>query len=182
MKLTTRHHMLLPCIAALLLAGGIPAVARPAQQASAPPVTPIRASALEIRQIHSDDVKLPAEFQMSMYENVVEQVNKANRFEHVYRDGDRTAADAPELVTLNCTVTGFKQGSAEARQVTTVAGATSITVHLVFTDKNGKTLFENDVKGRVRLFGENLRATYDFGKKTAAVVRADFLPATPEHK
>jgi hypothetical protein len=179
---SARRHVLLPCVAALLLAVGIPALARPAQQPSAPPVTPIRASALEIRQIHSDDVKLPAEFQMSMYENVVDQVDKTKRFEHVYRDGDRDAAAAPELVTLNCTVTGFKEGSAEARQVTTVAGATSITVHLVFTDKNGKTLFENDVKGQVRLFGENLRATYDFGKKTAAVVRTDFLPATPEHK
>jgi hypothetical protein len=179
---SVRRHVQLACIAASLLAVGIPALARPAQQASAPPVTPIRASALEIRQIHSNDVKLPAEFQMSMYENVVEQVDKTKRFEHVYRDGDRDAAAAPELVTLNCTVTGFKQGSAEARQVTTVAGATSITVHLVFTDKNGKTLFENDVKGQVRLFGENLRATYDFGKKTAAVVRTDFLPTTPEHK
>lgn len=177
---------LLASVFALLLGGAISAFARPqasaATQTPAAPLTPLKVSAIQIDQIQAEDIKLPAEFQMAMYEHVIEQVAKTKRFEHVYRDGDHHAADVPDLITLRCTVTGFKKGSAEARQVTTVAGATSVTVHLEFVGKNGQTLFANDVKGKVRFFGENMRATFDFGKKVAAVVRQDFAASTPAHK
>jgi hypothetical protein len=154
------------------------AMPRPADNPA--PVTPIHASAIQVEPIQADEVKLPAEFQMAMYEHVVEEIGKTNRFQHVYRDGDHDAASAPDLVTLHCTVTGFKQGSAEERQVTSVAGKTSIKVHLVFTDKDGKTLFNNDVEGKVQFFGENLRATYNFSKRVATVVKTDFTPAAPK--
>jgi hypothetical protein len=156
--------------------------AQAAQASTAAAPTPIHASALQILQIQAEDVKLPAEFQMAMYEHVMEEVGKTKRFEHLYRDGDRDAANAPDLVTLRCTATGFKQGSAEKRQVTTVSGKTSIKVHLLFTDKSGQKLFENDVEGKVQFLGENLRATFDFGKKVAAVVRQDFTPAKSAKK
>lgn len=179
MKLEYARSRLVSLVAPFVLGSGLAAAA---SAQSATPPTPLRASAIQIQQIQSEDVRLPAEFQMSMYEHVVEEVSKTKRFEHVYRDGDHDAAGAPDLVTLRCTVTGFKQGSARERQVTTVAGATSITVHLEFTDKNGQKLFENDVKGNVRFFGENLRATYNFSKQVAAVVRQDFMATTPAKK
>jgi len=186
MKLPSGRRAAISMSLGTLLLAGILAPSHPtalaAQSAAAPAPKPIHASALQIQLIQAEDVKLPAEFQMAMYEHVVEEVDKTHRFAHVYRDGDRDAANAPDLVTLKCTVTGFKQGSAEKRQVTTVAGKTSVTVHLVFTDKNGQTLFENGVEGKVRFLGENLRATFDFGKKVAAVVRQDFTPAKPAHK
>lgn len=165
-------HIVLPTslMAVLLLCGSPSPVHSQTQKAG-----PFKASAIQIDQIQSDDVKLPAEFQMALYENVIEQVDKTKRFQHVYRDGDVNAASAPDLVTLHCRVTGFKQGSARARQVTTVAGATSIAVHVQFTDKSGKTLYEQDAKGQVRFLGENLRATYNFGKKVAGVVRENFV-------
>ena len=175
----TLRALLSSVLPTLLLAGGfvlLHSTALAAQSPAAAPPAPIHASALQIEQIRAEDVKLPAEFQMAMYEHVIEEVDKTRRFQHVYRDGDRDAANAADLVTLKCTVTGFKQGSAEKRQVTTVTGKTSVTVHLVFTDKNGQKLAENDVQGKVQFFGENLRATFDFGKKVAAVVRQDFAP------
>ena len=149
----------------------------PAQKAG-----PFKSSSIQIQQIQSEDVKLPAEFQASLYENVIEQVDKSKRFQHVYRDGEMSAMSAPDLVTLHCSVTGFKQGSAMARQVTSVAGATTISVHMQFTDKDGKQLFENDAKGQVRFYGENLRATYDFGKKVGGVVRQNFVATSKTSK
>lgn len=157
---------------------GVPASAW-AQAAPAAKPVPFKISALQIEQIQSEDVKLPPEFQMSLYENVVEQVSKTKRFRNVFRDGDSSAASVPDLVTLHCTVSGFKQGSAMARQVTTVMGATVITVHMKFTGKDGAVLIEKDAKGKVRFFGENLRATYDFGKKVAKIVRQDFASSVP---
>jgi hypothetical protein len=126
-------------------------------------------SAIEIMMIESGEIPLPAEFQISLYENLVEQMRKKGGFQRVYRDGERDSATAPDLVILRSTVRGFKKGSEMARQVTTVSGATAITVHCAFTDKDGRLLLARDIKGNVRFFGGNLRATYDFAKKAANV-------------
>ena len=68
----------------------------------------------------------------------------------------------------------FKPGSQKEREVITVAGATSIRVKVRFTSREGKVLLEKDVAGKVRFYGENLRATYDLAKKVAAVVKESF--------
>jgi hypothetical protein len=174
MKRTCARLILLFSAMAFLLTVGTQASAQ-----TTPPPAQIKASAIQIDKVESNEVKLPAEFQMSLYENLIEQVAKTGRFQHVYRDGDRNVATAPDLVTLHSTVTGFKQGSAMARQVTTVAGKTSIKVHLLFTDKDGKSVLERDIEGKVRFFGENLKATYDFAKKAAKVVRENFHQVKP---
>src|SRR5882762_5913846 len=84
------------------------------------------------------------------------------------------AANGADLVVLHSTVRGFKAGSERARQVTTVAGATSITVHCQFTSYDAKPLLERDVDGKVRFFGGNLKATYDFAKKAAHAANENF--------
>ena len=38
----------------------------------------------------------------------------------------------------------------------------------------GQPLVDRDVQGKVRFLGENLRATYDFSKKVANIVRDTF--------
>jgi hypothetical protein len=134
----------------------------------------IKASAIKVEMIQSDEIKLPAEFQVALYENLIQQLGKKASFLHVYRDGDRDATNVPNLVVLHTTVSGFKKGSEEMRQVTTVAGATSITIHCRFTSADGKVVLEKDVNGDVRFFGDNLKATYDFAKKASAVVRENF--------
>jgi hypothetical protein len=60
------------------------------------------------------------------------------------------------------------------REVTTVAGATSIKMKIQFSSRDGKILLEKDVEGKVRFYGENLRATSDLAKKVAAVVKETF--------
>jgi hypothetical protein len=136
----------------------------------------IKASTIKVEMIRSDEIKLPAEFQVALYEDLIQQLQKKAGFQQVYRQGDRNAEKAADLVTLHSTVTGFKKGNEELRQVTTVAGATSIRMHCVFKDKEGKALLESDVTGKVRFFGGNLRATYDFAKKTAQIAHDHFSP------
>jgi hypothetical protein len=134
----------------------------------------IKASALKVEMIQSDQISLPAAFQAAIYENLIQQLGKRASFLRVYRDGDRDAAGIPDLVVLRTTVSEFKKGSEEMRQVTTVAGATSITIHCRFTSAGGQVLLEKDVNGKVRFFGDNLKATYDLAKKTTAVVSHKF--------
>ena len=134
----------------------------------------ITASAIQVAMIQSDEIKLPAAFQMALYENLIRQLEKDGKFKHVFRDGDRNASRVPDVVVLHSLVRGFKPGSERWRQVTTVAGATSITVHCQFTNADGQPLLARDVNGKVRFFGGNLRATYDFAKKAARVSRENF--------
>jgi hypothetical protein len=136
----------------------------------------IKTASIQVAMIQSDEIAVPAEFQVALYENLVRQLQKRG-FQHVYRDGDRNAAGVADLVVLHSTVRRFKPGSEKARQVTTVAGATSISMHCQFTTAEGQPLLEQDVTGKVRFFGGNLRATYDFAKKASRIAYEKFSPA-----
>jgi hypothetical protein len=143
-------------------------------RAQSVPTQAAKAWAIQVLMIQSDEIKLPADFQLSLYENLIQQLQKQGGFQHVYRDGDHNAASATDLVVLHSTVRGFKKGSEMARNVTTVAGKTSIDVHCQFTDKDGKAVLERDLNGKVRFFGGNLRATLDFAKKAAKLSHDNF--------
>ena len=148
--------------------------AAPLLYAQADPVAKSPSSAIEVEMIQPGEINLPAEFQMVLYESLVQQLQKESSFSQVYRDGDLNATDASDLVILHTSVTGFKKGSELERNLTTVGGATSIAVHCKFTDKEGKVLLERDIDGKVRFFGDNLKATNDFAKKVAKVASEHF--------
>ena len=129
----------------------------------------VKTTAVQVKMIPSGEINVPAEFRIALYENLVNQLQKRGKFQHVYRDGDSNASSASDLVVLHSSIRAFKPGSERARQVTTVAGSTSIDVHCQFTNAGGQTLLERDVNGKVRFLGGNLRATYDFAKKAANI-------------
>lgn len=147
--------------------------------ASGPTPAKAKTTAVQVKMIQSGEINVPAEFRIALYENLVKQLEKKGKFQHVYRDGDTNASGAPDLVVLHSSIRGFKGGSERARQVTTVAGATSIKVHCQFTTAKGQTLLERDVNGKVRFFGGNLRATYDFAKKAAQITDDNLSAGRP---
>ena len=167
MKTIKRATILCIFIARL---SAVPALCEQPHPASSP------AAAIEVGMIQAGEISLPAEFQVALYENLVQELQKKGDFSQVYREGDRNAAGASNLVTLQTTVTGFKKGSELERDVTTVGGSTSITIHCKFTDKEGKVLLERDITGKVKLVGDNLRATDDFAKKAAKVAQETLSP------
>ena len=138
----------------------------------------MRTSVVEVKMIPSDELTLPPEFHVSLYENLIEQLRKKGVFQRVYRDGDQSANNAADLITLECTVVKFKKGSETLRAITTVAGATSMTLRCEFMDKGGNSLLVRDITGRVRFVGGNLKATYDFAKKAAKVADENFSSGT----
>ena len=146
-------------------------IAVPLLRAQSHPLAKPLASAIEVKMVQPGEISLPAEFQVALYEDLIQELQKKGGFSQVYRDGDRNAAVAPGLVILHATVTVFKQGSEMERDVTTVAGATSITVDCKFTDKDGAVLLERNIVGKVRFIGDNLKATDDFAKKAATLAR-----------
>ena len=164
------------CVA-LLMAASLLAQPGPAGKPgpAAQQAQKLTASAIQLERIvQPDDLLIPEDTRVSMYENVILQLIKTRKFQHVYRSGDRTAADAPDLVVLHLIPEAFKPGSQKEREVITVAGATSIKVKVQFTSREGKVLLEKDVVGKVRFYGENLRATYDLAKKVSGLVNESF--------
>jgi hypothetical protein len=137
----------------------------------------LTASAIQIQPVdppQGGDLLIPEDFRIATYEYVIEEVTKTKKFKHVYRAGDTAAAGEKDLVILRLVPEAFKEGSQKKREVTTVSGATSLKMKVVFTSPDGKPLMARDLEGKVRFYGENLRATYDLAKKVANVVDDTF--------
>ncbi|HUJ41721.1 MAG TPA: hypothetical protein VLW54_14360 [Candidatus Acidoferrales bacterium] len=150
----------------------------PSVSTKEPPPKPkptIKASAILIEPVDPGDVLMPPDFQVAVYEYLVEQVTRTKKFAHVYRSGDKEAANVPDLVTLRTKAEYFKMGSEKKREVTTVAGSTKIRLKLLITNHEGKVLADPDVEGSVHFFGGNLNAAYDFAKNVAEVIRGIFI-------
>ena len=146
---------------------------RPGQATEKP--KKLTASAIQLERTNPpEDLLIPEDTRISTYENVILQLNKTKKFKHVYRSGDRNAANESDLVVLRLFPQAFKAGSQKQREVTTVTGATSIKVNVQFSSRDGKVLYEKVVTGKVRFYGENLQATYDLAKKVAGVVNEAF--------
>jgi hypothetical protein len=146
-----------------------------------PPATPegmkapkIKAANIMVMRPTSNEVQLPDDFRMAIYEKAIADLNKTARFAHVYRDGEKVADGTPDLVKVEIIVWGFKEGSARMRQVTTVAGATDIKVRVRATDSSGKELMDRNVEGSVHFFGENLRATDDLAGNISTLIAHNF--------
>lgn len=155
--------------AVVVLAVLVAAGTAPAQKGPKFPAT-----AIQIEFVRSTEVTLPPEFQVALYEYMVDEVKKTGKFQRVYRDGEKGAEAEKDLLTLRSLVTGFNEGSARARQVTTVAGATKIKVRVQVSGRDGRMIIDRDVDGNVRFFGENLRATYNFAKSVAKLIKQNF--------
>ncbi len=158
-------------LACLLMAGSLLGMPRSGDAKSGQKFS---SSSIQIQPMDSGEVPMPAEFRVAVYENLIMQIQKTGKFQHVYRSGDKDAASAPDLVTLRMTAQSFKKGSQKKREVTTVTGSSSIILKVHITDHTGQTLVDREVEGKVRFFGENLNVTYDFSKKVAAIVRDTF--------
>jgi len=132
---------------------------------------------IQVEPVASDEGQLPPDFSMAVYEDLLAQLAKTGQFQQVYRSGDHQADSVPNLLILHMTLLNFERGNQTERSVTTVKGATKVQVHLKVSARDGNTLVEKDVQGTVRLFGENLKATYALAKHIAETLRDASLPA-----
>jgi hypothetical protein len=135
---------------------------------------------IQVDQVDSGNVVLAYSFQIAIYENLVDELSKTKRFQHVFRDADRRAGEVPNLLVLKTTVEKYTQGSETRRAVTSVSGATKLAVRTQLFTRDGKVAFERIVDGNVRFFGSNLRATHNLARNMAkAITRSVSEPPTP---
>ena len=141
-----------------------------------------------LERIDPGRVDLAHSFQVAIYENLLEELDKTKRFEYVLREGDSKASEIPDLLTLKTMVVKYTPGSETRRAVTTVSGATKLTVRSQLVTREGRIVMERTVNGNVRFFGSNLRATHNLARNIAkaikqsnvAIVRASYRDTQPQ--
>src|ERR1700688_3261890 len=126
---------------------------------------------VQIDPVNPGNLDVAYSFQIAIYENLVDELNKTKQFQQVFRDGDVRASEFPNLLVLKTTVEKYTPGSETRRAVTTVSGATKLTVRSQLLTREGKVVFERTVNGDVRFFGSNLRATHNLAHNIAKTIK-----------
>jgi hypothetical protein len=129
------------------------------------------ASAIIIEPVSSGDVNIPAEFRMAIYEYLIEKIQSSGIYARVYRSGDRRADNISGLVILSTEVEKFKEGNQTERELITVLGATTVTLDARLSTRDGATLVDKKVEGRVRFFGENLSVIHDVARRITSFLQ-----------
>ncbi len=123
-----------------------------------------------------NEVAVEPAFQVAIYEHLLDEVAKVNKFDKVFRSGDHKASEAPALLILKTTILKYVPGSETRRAVTTVSGATKIRVRFELCTRGGQILTERVADGNVRFFGGNLRATHNLAHNVAKALKKTSLP------
>ena len=131
---------------------------------------------VQVDRVNPGDVVLASSFQIAIYESLLDEVTKTKRFKQVLRDGDRNASDVSDLLILKTTVEKYTAGSETRRAVTTVSGATKLTVRSQLCARDGHVVLERTVNGNVRFMGSNLRATHNLARNVAKAIKQSSLP------
>lgn len=131
---------------------------------------------VQVKMIDPGDVGISASFQIGIYESILDELNKTKRFKQVLRDGVRTSNDIPDLLILRTKVEKYAAGSETQRAVTTVSGATKLTVRSQLCTRDGQIVFEREVRGEVLFMGGNLRATHNLARNVAKTIKQSALP------
>jgi hypothetical protein len=141
-----------------------------APQSSAGSGVSERQSSIQVDRVEPGEIELAYSFQVAIYESLVQELTKTHRFKDVFREGDRKASDAPNLLVLKTTIVKYTAGSETRRAVTTVSGATKVCVRSQLVTRDGKIVLDRTVDGKVRFFGSNLRATQNLARNVVKVI------------
>jgi hypothetical protein len=156
-----------------LLAGGT-AFTQEKQAAAKAAATKAAATAnpwaIQIEPVSAEEGKLPPDFAMAIYEKLIQEIGKTNKFQQVFRSGDLRATDVPNLLILTTKLEKFERGNQTKRAVTTVGGATKVSVHAQLATRDSQIKMDKTARGTVRLFGENLKATQSLAKNIATMI------------
>ncbi len=172
MKANKKFSLAIVAATAVFFLGQAPQL--PAQTSAAK--SDARQWSVQVDKVDPGDVNIESAFQIAIYENLLVELGKTKQFKQVFRDGDRDAGAAPDLLILKTAVQKYSAGSETRRAVTTVSGATKINVRSQLCTRDGRVVLERVVNGNVRFFGSNLRATHNLARNVAKTIKESSLP------
>jgi len=131
---------------------------------------------VQVERIDPGHMDLAHSFQVAIYENLLEELTKTKRFKQFLREGDSKAGQLPNLLILKTKLVKYTRGSETQRAVTTVSGATKLSVQSQLITRDGNIVLDRSVQGNVRFFGSNLRATHNLARNIAKVIKQSEWP------
>jgi len=174
---TSKSILLIACVIAILEIAAVPhsqgATVKPSGQSTA------TSWSIQVEQVNPGAVDLPYSFQIAIYENLLDELRKTGQFQQVFREGDHSAGKIPHLLVLKTTVEKYSPGSETRRAVTTVSGATKLTVRGQLVTREGQIVLERTIDGDVLFFGSNLRATRNLASNIAKAIKEASLSDSP---
>jgi hypothetical protein len=181
---TSKCNLSIACLIALVaimlaLSGQLPGQTGAAKASGGDRTSTTRWS-VQVDQVDPGNLDLAYSFQIAIYENLVDELKKTKQFQQVFREGDHRASEVPKLLVLKTTVEEYTAGSETRRAVTTVSGATKLTVRSQLLTREGKVVLERTVNGDVRFFGSNLRATHNLARNIGKTLKESSWPDFPE--
>mgnify|MGYP001591770093 CR=1 FL=1 len=128
----------------------------------------------------AEGVQFPPEYQISLVEDLVRQLENAKRFTQVLRPGEVAADQDIPTLRLTGIITEYKAGSRAKRYLIGFGfGATKVVVQVQFLDRTmGNVLLDRKVDGKVVvgvMGGESLGATNGLAKEVAKVAKDRFF-------
>ena len=138
-------------------------------------------TAIELVRVDvKEGVEFPADYLITMTEELATQLTGTKKFTAVLREGEKPAAEGTPTLLLVGTVTHFDKGSRAARYLVGFgAGQTKVAAHIKVLDRATEAvLFEDDVDGKVVMGvagGDSIGATRGLAKEVAKVVRNRFF-------
>jgi hypothetical protein len=116
---------------------------------------------VQVERIDPGDLDVAHSFQIAIYENLAEELKKTKRFKYVLREGDSNAGSTSDLLILKTTVVKYTAGSETQRAVTTVSGATKLTVQSQQYQVLGALhdVLKHDIEGAGQQARQSLKAT-----------------------
>jgi len=132
---------------------------------------------VQVNKVDPGDVNLAPSFRIAIYEGLLAELTKTKQFQNVMRQGDHNASGISNLLILKTTVEKYTAGSETRRAVTTVSGATKLTVRTQLCTPDGKAVLERTVDGNVRFMGSNLKATHNLARNVVKAIKQSSLPA-----
>jgi hypothetical protein len=177
---TSKYVRWIVCFIAILAIAVVPrsqgATVKPSGESGAA-ATPW---SIQVEQVNPGALDLPYSFQIAIYENLVDELTKTKRFQQVFREGVHNISGVPHLLVLKTTVEKYAPGSETRRAVTTVSGATKLTVQSQLLTREGRIVLERTVDGDVLFFGSDLRATHNLACNIAKTIKESTLSDSPE--
>ena len=179
---TSKYNLSIACGIALTammfaLSGQLPAQTEAAKSSGSSEASSTPWS-VQVDQVDPGTLDLASSFQIAIYENLVAELKKTKQFLQVFREGDLNSSKVPNLLVLKTTVEKYTPGSETRRAVTTVSGATKLSVRSQLRTREGKVLLERTVNGDVRFFGSNLRVTHNLAHNIAKTIKQSSWPGS----
>ncbi len=124
-------------------------------------------------------VDFPVDYQVTVMEDLVKQLEKSKKFKQVLRAGEE-APDAGVVLKVTGTITEYKPGNRATRYLVGFgAGSTKIAAQVQFTDgESGSVVLDRKVDGKVLMGvmgGNSAGATNGLAKEVVKVVKDRFF-------